>query len=189
MHESRDRPKAAMGGNQPLTRLHTQSTVSLAMFGIARFAHFMRIKAWVSAAFRSGQVEALVGPPRARRASMSQAPPRHPSRTQILAGLYVRRYSASCTWRVKPIGLISATWLTVHIGWGRLPPGVSRAGLSLIGLLTGIVSPCRYLSRFSPSTMKLVGRGEVRRSVGFGNIGLPRFVLRPTTGQRHKSGP
>ena len=38
----------------------------------------------------------------------------------------------------KPIGVISATWLMVRIGWGRLPPGVSWAGVCLIGLLAGI---------------------------------------------------
>jgi NhaA family Na+:H+ antiporter len=38
----------------------------------------------------------------------------------------------------KPIGVMSATWLMVRIGWGRLPPGVSWAGVCLIGLLAGI---------------------------------------------------
>ena len=38
----------------------------------------------------------------------------------------------------KPIGVVSATWLMVRIGWGRLPPGVSWAGVGLIGLLAGI---------------------------------------------------
>ena len=38
----------------------------------------------------------------------------------------------------KPIGVIGATWLMVRIGWGRLPPGVSWAGVCLIGLLAGI---------------------------------------------------
>jgi Na+:H+ antiporter, NhaA family len=38
----------------------------------------------------------------------------------------------------KPIGVMSAIWLTVRIGWGKLPPGVSWAGVGLIGLLAGI---------------------------------------------------
>jgi len=38
----------------------------------------------------------------------------------------------------KPIGVISATWLMVRLGWGRRPPGVSWAGVCLIGLLAGI---------------------------------------------------
>lgn len=38
----------------------------------------------------------------------------------------------------KPIGVMGATWLMVRIGWGRLPPGVSWAGVCLIGLLAGI---------------------------------------------------
>ena len=38
----------------------------------------------------------------------------------------------------KPIGVVSATWLMVRIGWGRLPPGVSWPGVCLIGLLAGI---------------------------------------------------
>jgi Na+:H+ antiporter, NhaA family len=38
----------------------------------------------------------------------------------------------------KPIGVTSVTWLIVRIGWGRLPPGVSWAGVCLVGLLAGI---------------------------------------------------
>ncbi|GGC58421.1 Na+/H+ antiporter NhaA [Chelatococcus reniformis] len=38
----------------------------------------------------------------------------------------------------KPIGVISATWLMVRMGWGRLPPGASWAGICLVGLLAGI---------------------------------------------------
>jgi NhaA family Na+:H+ antiporter len=38
----------------------------------------------------------------------------------------------------KPIGVVCATWLMVRIGWGRLPPGVSSAGICLVGLLAGI---------------------------------------------------
>ncbi|QHO71384.1 Na+/H+ antiporter NhaA [Bradyrhizobium sp. CCBAU 051011] len=38
----------------------------------------------------------------------------------------------------KPIGVVCATWLMVRIGWGRLPPGVSWAGICLVGLLAGI---------------------------------------------------
>jgi NhaA family Na+:H+ antiporter len=38
----------------------------------------------------------------------------------------------------KPIGVIGATWLAVRTGWCRLAPGVSWAGICLIGLLAGI---------------------------------------------------
>jgi NhaA family Na+:H+ antiporter len=38
----------------------------------------------------------------------------------------------------KPIGVIGATWLAVRTGWCRLAPGVSWAGVCLIGLLAGI---------------------------------------------------
>lgn len=38
----------------------------------------------------------------------------------------------------KPLGVVGATWLAVRLGWCRLPPGVSWAGVCLIGLLAGI---------------------------------------------------
>lgn len=38
----------------------------------------------------------------------------------------------------KPIGVIGATWLAVRIGGCRLAPGVSWAGVGLVGLLAGI---------------------------------------------------
>lgn len=38
----------------------------------------------------------------------------------------------------KPTGVICATWLMVWAGWGRLPPGVSWAGICLVGLLAGV---------------------------------------------------
>ncbi|WP_314945490.1 Na+/H+ antiporter NhaA [Bradyrhizobium cosmicum] len=38
----------------------------------------------------------------------------------------------------KPIGVFGATWLAVRTGWCRLAPGVSWAGVCLIGLLAGI---------------------------------------------------
>ncbi|QHO75674.1 Na+/H+ antiporter NhaA [Bradyrhizobium sp. CCBAU 051011] len=38
----------------------------------------------------------------------------------------------------KPIGVVGVTWLMVQIGWGRLPPEVSWAGVCLVGLLAGI---------------------------------------------------
>jgi len=38
----------------------------------------------------------------------------------------------------KPIGVIGATWLAVRAGGCRLAPGVSWAGICLIGLLAGI---------------------------------------------------
>ena len=38
----------------------------------------------------------------------------------------------------KPIGVIGATWLAVRLGGCRLAPGVSWAGVCLIGLLAGI---------------------------------------------------
>ena len=39
----------------------------------------------------------------------------------------------------KPLGIIGVSWLTVRMGWCRLPPGVSWGGICLIGLLAGIV--------------------------------------------------
>lgn len=38
----------------------------------------------------------------------------------------------------KPLGAIGAAWLAVHMGWSRLPPGVTWAGIGLVGLLAGI---------------------------------------------------
>jgi len=38
----------------------------------------------------------------------------------------------------KPIGVVSATWLAVRVGWCSLAPGVSWAGVCLVGLLAGI---------------------------------------------------
>jgi NhaA family Na+:H+ antiporter len=38
----------------------------------------------------------------------------------------------------KPLGIVAVTWLAVRAGWCRLPPGVSWAGVWLIGLLAGI---------------------------------------------------
>lgn len=38
----------------------------------------------------------------------------------------------------KPLGVLTATWLAVRLGWCRLPPGVSWAGVCLVGLLAGI---------------------------------------------------
>lgn len=38
----------------------------------------------------------------------------------------------------KPLGVVSVSWLTVRLGLGRLPAGVSWGGLVLIGLLAGI---------------------------------------------------
>jgi NhaA family Na+:H+ antiporter len=38
----------------------------------------------------------------------------------------------------KPVGVISATWLMVQSGWGRLPPGVSWGEICLVGMLAGI---------------------------------------------------
>lgn len=38
----------------------------------------------------------------------------------------------------KPVGIITTCWLVVRLGWCRLPPGVSWAGIGLIGLLAGI---------------------------------------------------
>ncbi|MEH2513576.1 NhaA family Na+:H+ antiporter [Nitrobacteraceae bacterium AZCC 1564] len=38
----------------------------------------------------------------------------------------------------KPLGVVGATWVAVRLGWGRLAPGVSWAGVCLIGLLAGI---------------------------------------------------
>jgi NhaA family Na+:H+ antiporter len=38
----------------------------------------------------------------------------------------------------KPLGVIRFSWLTVRLGWCRLPPDVSWGGICLIGLLAGI---------------------------------------------------
>ncbi|WP_371348043.1 Na+/H+ antiporter NhaA [Ancylobacter sp. IITR112] len=38
----------------------------------------------------------------------------------------------------KPLGVVAASWLVVRAGWGSLPPGVSWAGVLLVGLLAGI---------------------------------------------------
>ena len=38
----------------------------------------------------------------------------------------------------KPLGIVSVTWLVVRLGWSRLPPGVTWAGVCLIALLGGI---------------------------------------------------
>lgn len=38
----------------------------------------------------------------------------------------------------KPLGVVGVSWLVVKLGWCRLPPGVSWAGIWLIGLLAGI---------------------------------------------------
>lgn len=38
----------------------------------------------------------------------------------------------------KPLGVVSATWLMVKLGWAQLPAGVSWRGIWLIGLLAGI---------------------------------------------------
>lgn len=38
----------------------------------------------------------------------------------------------------KPLGVVSATWVMVRLGWAQLPPGVTWSGIGLIGLLAGI---------------------------------------------------
>lgn len=38
----------------------------------------------------------------------------------------------------KPLGVVTASWFMVWMGWCRLPPGVSWGGILLIGLLAGI---------------------------------------------------
>ncbi|WP_424810754.1 Na+/H+ antiporter NhaA [Roseococcus sp. YIM B11640] len=38
----------------------------------------------------------------------------------------------------KPAGVLGASWLMVRLGWCALPPGVSWAGVTLVGLLAGI---------------------------------------------------
>lgn len=38
----------------------------------------------------------------------------------------------------KPIGIVSATWLMVRLGWCRMPPGLTWGGVYLTGLLGGI---------------------------------------------------
>jgi NhaA family Na+:H+ antiporter len=38
----------------------------------------------------------------------------------------------------KPVGVLSASWLAVRLGWCSLPPGVNWSGVALVGLLAGI---------------------------------------------------
>lgn len=38
----------------------------------------------------------------------------------------------------KPVGVISASWIAVRLGWCALPPGVNWGGVCLVGLLAGI---------------------------------------------------
>lgn len=38
----------------------------------------------------------------------------------------------------KPLGVVIVSALMVRLGWGRLPPGVSWGGITLVGLLAGI---------------------------------------------------
>ncbi len=38
----------------------------------------------------------------------------------------------------KPLGILSASWIAIRLGWGRLPPGVSWSGVGLVALLAGI---------------------------------------------------
>jgi len=38
----------------------------------------------------------------------------------------------------KPLGVIGASWLGVHLGWCKLPSGVTWSGVCLVGLLAGI---------------------------------------------------
>jgi len=38
----------------------------------------------------------------------------------------------------KPVGILGATWLMLKLGWCRLPPGVTKDGVMLVGLLAGI---------------------------------------------------
>ncbi|MGE0719710.1 MAG: Na+/H+ antiporter NhaA [Alphaproteobacteria bacterium] len=38
----------------------------------------------------------------------------------------------------KPLGIVAFAWIMVRLGWSSLPPGVSWAGVLLIGLLAGI---------------------------------------------------
>jgi Na+:H+ antiporter, NhaA family len=38
----------------------------------------------------------------------------------------------------KPLGIVSATWLAVRLGWCQLSPGLSWGGVVLVGLLAGI---------------------------------------------------
>ncbi|MFT4103126.1 MAG: Na+/H+ antiporter NhaA [Burkholderiaceae bacterium] len=38
----------------------------------------------------------------------------------------------------KPLGVVGVSWAAVRLGWCRLPPGVSWAGIWLIGLLAGV---------------------------------------------------
>jgi NhaA family Na+:H+ antiporter len=38
----------------------------------------------------------------------------------------------------KPLGILAACWVTIRLGWGVLPPGLSWRGLAIAGVIAGI---------------------------------------------------
>ena len=80
----------------------------------------------------------------------------------------------------KPIGVISATWLMVRIGWGRLPPGVSWAGVCLIGLLAGIgFTMSIFIALLAFHDEHLLGAAKLGVIVGVASCGLRWSMLGP----------
>ena len=82
----------------------------------------------------------------------------------------------------KPTGVIIATWLMVRIGWGRLPPGVSWAGVCLIGLLAGIgFTMSIFIALLAFNDENLLGAaklGVIAGSAGSACVGLCWGMLR-----------
>lgn len=88
----------------------------------------------------------------------------------------------------KPVGVISATWLMVRVGWGRLPPGVSWGGICLVGLLAGIgftMSIFIALLAFEDENLLAAAKlGVLAGSVLAAGLGLCWGVFGQTTRQR-----
>ena len=76
----------------------------------------------------------------------------------------------------KPLGILAFTWLVVRLGWGRLPPGVSWAGVLLIGLLGGIgFTMAIFIANLafdSESLLKAAKAGIMLASALAGVVGL-----------------
>jgi len=62
----------------------------------------------------------------------------------------------------KPVGVISASWLAVRLGWCRLPAGVSWSGVVLIGLLAGIgFTMSIFISNLAFADAELLGAAKL----------------------------
>lgn len=76
----------------------------------------------------------------------------------------------------KPLGVIGATFIMVRLGWCRLPPGVSWAGVCLIGLLAGIGFTMSIfiamLAFADPSLLAAAKLGVLLGSVAAAALGL-----------------